>query len=137
MFKVIIAGSRGFNDYKLLCEVMDVYLHDKMDDIEIVSGTAKGADRLGERYARDRKYKISRFPANWKNLTRPGAIIRENGFGKYDSGAGHFRNKKMAEHADAAVVFLQPGATNKGSMNMYETMDELGKPSMLVNENKT
>jgi len=137
MFKVIIAGSRNFNDYKLLCEVMDNYLNDKMDDIEIVSGTAKGADKLGERYAKDRGYEIKCFRADWKNLTRPGAIIKENGFGKYDSGAGHFRNKKMAEYANAAVVFLQPEATNKGSINMHKTMQLLKKESLLVNEGKT
>lgn len=135
MFKVIIAGSRGFNNYKLLCEVMDNYLNDKMDDIEIVSGTAKGADKLGEKYAKDRGYgHPKRFPANWKNLTRPGATIRENKFGKYDSSAGHFRNGLMRDYADAAVVFLQPGATNKGSMDMYKKMKEAGKEVLLVNE---
>lgn len=52
MLKVIIAGSRSFNNYKLLKEKMDFFLKNKIDknrpyfNIEIVSGTARGADTL-------------------------------------------------------------------------------------------
>ena len=133
MFKVIIAGSRGFNDYKLLCEVMDTYLNDKMDDIEIVSGTAKGADKLGERYAEDRGYEIKRFRADWKNLTRPGAIIRENSFGKYDCLAGHFRNGLMCEYSNAAVIFNFQNS--KGSLDIEEKMRD-AKKEVLVSHIK-
>jgi len=133
MFKVIIAGSRGFNDYKLLCEVMDNYLNDKMDDIEIVSGTAKGADKLGERYAKDRSYGIKRFPADWKNLTAPGAVIKEGSFGKYNAVAGHTRNGKMRDYADAAVIFVVNNSS--GSLDMAKKMKE-AKKEVLVSHIK-
>ena len=120
MFKVIVAGSRNFNDYSLLGEVMDEYLKNVMENIEIVSGTAKGADKLGERYAQDRNYKIVRFPADWKNLTRPGATIKENGFGKYDSGAGHFRNGLMRNYANTAVIFCV--GNSRESLDMAKKM---------------
>ena len=45
--KVIIAGSRGFDDYQKLCKVCD-HMFSQQSEIEIVSGAARGADLLGE-----------------------------------------------------------------------------------------
>ena len=56
MFKVIIAGSRDFDDYNLLRNTMDKLLVNKTQ-VTIISGTARGADRLGEQYAQERGYK--------------------------------------------------------------------------------
>lgn len=50
MIKVIIAGSRDFDDYDRLEEMCDKFLS-RHKEVEIVSGTARGADRLGEQYA--------------------------------------------------------------------------------------
>ena len=53
MIKVIIAGTRDFNDYALLKKDVDYFLQDfNPSKIEIVSGNARGADKLGERYGR-------------------------------------------------------------------------------------
>jgi hypothetical protein len=68
--KIIIAGSRNFKDYQRLCKVCD-YMLQFQTDIEIVSGAAMGADKLGEKYADERKFLIKQFPAEWgkyKNL---------------------------------------------------------------------
>ena len=68
MFRLVIAGSRDFNDYDLLKQKCDYYLSKKIkdnEDIIIVSGTAKGADLLGERYAKEKGFKIERYPAKW------------------------------------------------------------------------
>lgn len=48
--KVIIAGSRNFNDYDKLFQVCTRTLLNK-NEIKIVSGTANGADKLGEKFA--------------------------------------------------------------------------------------
>ena len=54
MFRVIIAGSRDFNDYDFLCHIMDRLLSNyTQEDIQIVCGMAKGADTCGERYAKE------------------------------------------------------------------------------------
>ena len=56
-FKVVIAGGRDFNDYKLLKEKMDWILSNKSSsNIVIVSGGAHGADLLGELYAKEKGY---------------------------------------------------------------------------------
>lgn len=111
-------------------------MRDIRDDIQIVSGGAKGADILGEQYAKERNYSIKRFVPNWKDLDVPGAVVKSNAYGEYNSRAGMDRNKNMADYADSAVVFLQPGLPNKGSRNIHSTMQKLGKPSMLANNNK-
>ncbi len=58
-YRLVIAGSRDFNDYTLLSKAVDKHLGDKVDNakIIIISGTAPGADQLGERYAKERGYK--------------------------------------------------------------------------------
>lgn len=106
--KVIIAGSRNFNDYQLLKDKCD-YLLSKTKCIEIVSGTAKGADLLGERYARENKYKLHKFPADW-NL--------------HGKKAGVIRNKEMAMFADALIAFWD--GKSRGAKNMIEEAKSRG-----------
>ena len=53
MYKVIIAGTRDFTDYELLCSFADQTLAGEKD-IEIVSGGARG------RRADDRQWRKSR-----------------------------------------------------------------------------
>ena len=58
MFRVIIAGSRDFSDYELLQSTMDRLLINRKDEIVVLCGKARGADTLGERYARERGYYV-------------------------------------------------------------------------------
>lgn len=106
MFKVIICGSREFSDYELLRERCDYYLKDKLlepEGVTIVSGCARGADTLGERYAIERGLPVLKFPADWE---------------KYGKRAGYIRNAQMAEVGNACLAFLKSGAENKGTKNM-------------------
>lgn len=98
--KVIIAGGRDFDDYDCLKVVCDYYLQNKTE-IEVVSGCAKGADQLGEKYAEERGYSIKRFPAYWN---------------KYGKRAGHIRNGQMAEYADALIAFWDRESRGTGNM---------------------
>jgi hypothetical protein len=91
MLKVIIAGSRDFTNYKLLQEWADTYLQrHPVDQIEIISGGARGTDRLGERYAKERGIALKIMPADWKT---------------YGESAGYRRNAEMAEYATHAIIF--------------------------------
>ena len=91
-FRVIIAGGRDFDNYVLLKEKCDSILSEKAKQcrIIIVSGAAKGADSLGEQYARENGYAIDSRPADW------------NAHGK---SAGFIRNVQMANSADALIAF--------------------------------
>jgi len=117
MFKVIIAGTRTFEDYPLLKERCDYYLQN-YDEIEIVSGGARGADFLGERYAVDKGYKLSKFVANWDLGPKAGPI----------------RNRQMAEYADALIAFWD--GESKGTLNMINVAKELGLKVKIVRELK-
>ena len=66
---VIVAGSRTFNDYRLLRNKLDQILANKLPDIVIVSGGARGADTLGERYAQEKGLPVKQFPADWDTST--------------------------------------------------------------------
>jgi len=90
MFKVIIAGSRVYSDYAVLAQRCDFLLSQVSDPIEIVSGAARGADALGERYASDRNLQCTRFHADWDRLGKS---------------AGPVRNIQMAKYADALIAF--------------------------------
>ena len=100
MYKIIIAGTRTFNDYNLLESKLDFYLS-KKSDIEIVSGTCYGKDLLGEQYAIKHNLPVKRFPADWN---------------KYGRSAGPIRNAQMADYADACIVFWD--GKSKGTKSM-------------------
>ena len=105
--KVIIAGSRDFNDYETLKKVCDFMLS-RQDEVEIVSGTARGADQLGERYAREMGYPIKQFPADWSK-------------GK---SAGYLRNEDMAKYGDALIAFWD--GSSKGTEHMINLAKKRG-----------
>lgn len=96
--KLIIAGTRDFNDYQLLHDTLLPFLPYIE---EVVSGTCSGADMLGERFAVQHKIPYTRFPANW------------NAYGK---SAGPRRNRQMAIYATACIVFWDGKSRGTASM---------------------
>ena len=98
--RLIVAGSRNFSDYQMLKRKLDFYTQNHKT-VEIVSGTAKGADQLGERYAQEKRYDVKRFPANWE---------------KYGNQAGLIRNEQMAKYASHAVLFWD--GVSRGTLSM-------------------
>ena len=101
--KLIIAGSREFTDYKLLTETMAAEGLNADTVATVVSGCARGADRLGEKWAVAQGIPIARFPANWDS---------------YGKRAGYVRNSEMAEYADACIVFWN--GSSKGTKHMID-----------------
>lgn len=115
MFRVIIAGSRNFSDYHLLCEKMDRLLSNVREPITVVCGKARGADALGERYAQEHGYEIHYFPADWE---------------RYGRSAGCRRNTQMAENADALVAFWD--GKSMGTRHMISTAKSHGLKVRIV-----
>ena len=116
-YRVIIAGGRDFNDYYLLEDnlmewILDTYLYNHHSDgkcvIEIVSGKAKGADLLGEKFAKKYDYKLTEFPADWNT---------------YGKAAGPIRNEQMAKYAaeaDKGVLFAFWDGKSRGTKSMID-----------------
>lgn len=108
--RIIIAGSRRFDNYNFMrAKLRRVDIGNY--DVTVISGTAKGADRLGEQWAKNHKFNIERYPANWS---------------MYGKTAGIIRNRQMAEHADMCVVFWD--GESKGTLNMIQTARDVGIP---------
>jgi len=106
--RVIIAGGRDFDDFGFLKFNCDLYLEDSEDNqIEIVSGKCSGADKLGERYAALKGFKVKEFPANWH---------------VHGKKAGPLRNKEMAEYADMLIAFWD--GKSKGTGGMIKLAEE-------------
>lgn len=100
--RVIIAGSRSFEDYPKLRRVVNSF-HKQFTITQVVSGNARGADSLGEWWAAENNITIRVFPANWS---------------QYGRAAGHIRNEEMAKNADALIAFWD--GKSPGTKSMIE-----------------
>ena len=98
--KLIVAGSREFNDYKLLKELLSNFIENYGTNFEIVSGTANGADKLGEKFAKEFGICLQQFPADWS-------------IGKQ---AGYIRNEQMAKYANSCLIFWD--GVSRGTKHM-------------------
>ena len=111
--RIIIAGSRNFTDYdKLEKEVLEL-VHTGFDNPIIISGTARGADQLGERFADNHGLQLVRMPADWE---------------AYGKRAGYIRNARMADYAsegDGMLIAFWDGESS-GTKNMIELAEKKG-----------
>jgi hypothetical protein len=96
--KVIVAGSRGIDDYDRVAEAIAASGYDVT---ELVSGTARGVDTLGERWAREHGVPVTRMPADWDEHGRA---------------AGPIRDREMAAYGDALVAVWDGQSAGTRSM---------------------
>lgn len=126
--RIIIAGGRDFDDFSLLMNkcIEIIYEETKEDDslekIRIVSGTARGADKLGEQYAQIAHYDVSRFPAAWD---------------LYGKSAGYRRNAKMArfasEDGNLGILVAFWDSKSRGTKHMIDLAKRYGIKVHVVN----
>ena len=62
--RVIICGGRDFNNKELCFKMLGKYLSG-IDNLEIISGHAKGADTLAEEYASAHNLAVCLFKPDW------------------------------------------------------------------------
>lgn len=128
-FKLIIAGGRDFQDYDRLKAAVERQLYNanipiSPESLTVISGLAKGADTLGMQWAKEVGVPVLEFPASWGDVQgrKPYEVgVRRDG-SRYWKGAGHARNRQMAEAGDAVILF--PGGA--GTENMAKTAQQLG-----------
>lgn len=117
MLKLVIFGSRSFNDYDLLKKVCDSRLGlYPVEDILIISGGAIGADKLAERWSAERQLDH---------------LIRRPKWDKYGKAAGYRRNVTMANECTEGIGFWD-GHSN-GTKHMMRNMLKLQRPLIMVN----
>jgi len=111
-FKLIIAGSRDFTDYRLLCTICDTLY--KKEPFTVISGGARGADSLAERYTVSRSIPFEVFMAKW------------NTHGKK---AGYIRNQEMAKAGDRALIFWD--GKSRGTQHMIHIAKNYKLPTII------
>ena len=104
--RIIVCGGVDFDDYGLLKARLDELLP-KYENVRLISGHARGADSLGERYAGENGFPIQVFPAEWK---------------KYGRAAGPIRNRAMLKYAkeETPVVVAFWNGKSRGTANMLK-----------------
>ena len=110
--KLIIAGSRDFNDFKLVRFILDKEVN---EIAEVVCGEAKGADTLGKTWAQYHNIPVKSFPADWQT---------------HGSAAGYIRNHEMGDYADELIAFWD--GSSPGTKEMIEYMEKINKPVRIV-----
>jgi len=108
--RVIIAGSREFTslDFDVLEEAC---LSSGYWFTTVISGTAQGADTLGERFARKYHIPVERYPADWE---------------RYGKSAGHRRNEFMATKVKAQALVALWDGSSKGTKSMIQLAKQNG-----------
>ena len=112
MIKLAIVGSRGFNDYKKLNEVV---LPAKNKISLIISGGAKGADSLAERFAKENNIPTQIILPDWET---------------HGKSAGFLRNKEIVEAADIVLAFWD--GKSKGTQHSFKLAEKLGKKIFII-----
>lgn len=83
--KLAVIGSRSFKDYELMKPILIKW---KIE--EIVSGGAKGADTLAERFADEHKIK---------------KVIFKPDYAKHGKKAPLMRNRQIVDYVDRVIAF--------------------------------
>lgn len=107
--RVAVIGSRGFFDEELLNESLAC-----LDISEIISGGAKGADELAEKYAKLNSIPILIIKPNWS-------------LGRH---AGLLRNTQIVEACDMLVAFWD--GQSKGTLDSLKKAEKSAKQIKIV-----
>lgn len=105
--KTIIAGSRDIENYEFVKAILDKCPWIS-EVTEVVTGTCRGVDKLGERWADEKGLPKKPFKPDW-NLGNKG---------------GPLRNEEMAKYADAAILIHKSGSS--GTQDMKERAEKYG-----------
>ena len=112
--KIAVVGSRGFNDYSLLERTLTPYL-----PFVLVSGGARGADSLAERFADKNNLEKIIFKPDWD---------------KYGKRAGFLRNIKIIDESDMVIAFWD--GNSSGTKSSIDLAREKNKELSVVRYNK-
>lgn len=110
--KIVIAGCRDYENYEEAKRYIEFCIKNIRQKYELVflSGGCRGADNLGEKFARENGFEVKKYPANWK---------------KYGKAAGPIRNEELATECDYVICFWK--GKSRGTKSMIELAKRKGK----------
>lgn len=115
--KIAIVGGRDFNDYEILKKELDKLIFENGITIRsIVSGGAKGADTLAEKFAAEMEVEMIVFKPDYK---------------KFGRGAALARNTQIVECADTVFAFWN--GKSKGTLDSIKKAKKLEKKLLIIN----
>lgn len=120
MLRLAVVGSRDFKDYTLMQEVLDTFIKKTRPvRVVVISGGAKGADRLAVRWAQSRNFPTSVFLPKW---------IRQDG--SKDLTAGFARNKLIVDNCDVMFAFWD--GKSRGTKNSIDLATKARKQVYVI-----
>ena len=111
--KLAIVGGRTFKNYSLLCQKVKEFCGDQTPEL-IVSGGARGADTLGEKYAKDNDIKTLIFKPDWSRGKRSGLV----------------RNSDIVNAATHVIAFVVP--ESRGTWDTIKKAYRKGIPVKII-----
>ena len=113
MMRLAIIGSRSFDDYQLIINELQSY-KDKIT--LVVSGGARGADTLSEKWANENNIETLIFLADWE---------------KHGKRAGFIRNEDIIKNCDCCIAFWD--GKSPGTKHSLSLCKKLNKPYRVIN----
>jgi len=109
----VVAGCRDYENYDEAKDYIEMCIGRirKTYTLIFVSGGCRGADMLGERYAKENGFCIERYAADWE---------------KYGKSAGPRRNIQMAKDSDYIICFWD--GKSRGTASLISGAREYNKP---------
>jgi hypothetical protein len=110
--KILVTGSREFDDYDLLEYTLDILPIDF-----IVVGDARGADHLTRQYAKEKHLECQVFYANWEEHGKAAGAVRN----QHMLDTHPVRNQHMLDtHPDVELVVAFPTRSSVGTWDMID-----------------
>lgn len=108
--RVAVIGSRTFNDYDEVKSVLST-----LKITLLISGGAKGADSLGEKYAKENNIETKIFYPDWS---------------KHGKKAGFLRNSDIINEAELIIAFWD--GHSKGTKDSLDKALKLNKRVLII-----
>jgi hypothetical protein len=120
MVKILVCGSRDWDDEDIVHRILDSYITE--ENLTIIDGMAKGTDTFGYNWANehaDYDVKSERYPADWET---------------YGKRAGYLRNVQMLEEGkpDLVLAFTDDLVESRGTSMMVQLATDAGVPVYVI-----
>lgn len=115
--RLAIIGSRSFDDWNTLDTTMARWFKRDGEYVvtEVISGGARGADKLAADWAREVGIKVYEHLPDWD---------------RYGKRAGFIRNEDIVKDADMVLGFWD--GLSKGTANSLSIAKRLKKPTLII-----
>ena len=114
--RTVIAGGREVTDRAFVMKAIDSVVSERGLKIsKVLSGCARGADKIGEAWAHVKGIPVKRFPADW---------------GRFGKAAGIVRNEEMGLEAECLIAVWD--GESRGTKHMINVMRRQNLPVIVI-----